>query len=436
MKPMALRSLVRSLGRADRATALLDQGLLAAARFAAMLVFARIMSTDLFGAFALAVSISFILNNIQRAVIVLPFIVSCQRPQDVARAVREWSWIDIATTAAVTAILAAGWAAGPSLAIESWVRIALGFSALAAPPLMLYTFLRRVAYQTGEHRAVVAMVLVHAATYAAGIVLAVLLREAEYLPFVALAAAPAAGALVGAAGLHRHWGLPPPGTWHSFRSSIGLSKWSFLGTLAASVYTSGMNIVVAGFLGAGGSAAFAAARTLVSPTVSLATANDMVDKPRAGRAYADHGLAGLRRSVRSALVFLGLLGGSYLLLVAIFSGPILDLVYGEKYAGLETELRLWALVMLLNLAVHPLATYLVTLRDTRSIFLCNLAAALVAVGVALPLFDSLGVAAALIAMGCARLANLALLWIAARHTGSAVGKGVPAATRADSGNAG
>lgn len=329
---------------------------------------------------------------------------------------RQWWWIDLLAMGAVALLLLGAWAGAGAFGASEWVRTALLFSAIAAPPLMLYTFHRRVSYQVRDHRGIIVMVLVHILTYVSGVFAVVVTREISVLPFLAFAMAPAAGALVGIARISRVARAgPPPGLFGTFRSSITFTKWSFFGGLVGSLYTNGMNIIVAGVVGAAGSAAFAATRTMVAPIVSLTSATDMIDKPRAGRAFVARGLPGLRRSVLKTLATLVFLGAPYLMLVAAFSGEILELVYGPKYAGLETVLRLWALAMLLHMIANPLTTHLTTLGDTRSVFHCNLFGALVGLAVALPLLGQYGILAALVGMACGRLVNVVLLFCAIRR---------------------
>lgn len=406
----------RHLVRRDRAAAMLDQVLLAGARLAALIVFARTMEIEPFGAFALVVAIGFMLNNLQRSVIVLPFIIACRDPENFDQAVQAWTWIDVVATGLVFLVLLAAWAIWRSVDADPWIATALLVSALSTPALMAFSFLRRVGYQAGRHRSVIAMVAVHACAYVLGILAVLAAPGLELLPLLVPVIAPLAGAAFGALAFRSYIGRPPPRLWATYRASLDLTRWAFLGNLAASVYTSGMSLIVAGLMGATGSAALQAGRTLVSPVASLTTANDMVDKPRAGRAFAARGHEGLHRSARNTALFLLVLGTPYLVLIAAFPGAALELVYGVKYADLEFELRLWALIMGLTLIINPIATYLVTLQDTRSIFRCNLAGAVVTLAVALPLVSSLGIVAALLAMAAGRVANVALLALVARRS--------------------
>lgn len=415
-----LPALGRRLLRGDRAIALFDQGALGLARIIALVLFARIMPTEQFGAFALVLSIGFMASTLQRAVVVLPFIMACREPENAAEAARAWSWIALLTALLSALVLALAWSGCLMLSTDPWLATAIAVSAMATPFSMAYTFLRRLAYQMKDLRAVTVMVVVNALAYAVGIPAAVLARDIGGLPFLVIVLAPAASATVGIVKMAGYLKPRPHGLWQTFRNSLPLSRWSFFASLAASFYTNGMNLIIAGVIGPAGAAVFTVTRTLVSPAGSVTVANDMVDKPRAGRAFAAAGHRGLRRSTSNTMVFLVALGGPYLLLVALFAEPLLHLVYGDKYVGTATELRLWALVMMLTLLTNPLATYLVTVRDTRSIFQANLIGAVVAILVSLPLLYRFGIAAALVAMALGRLVNIGLLALAAwrSHQGS------------------
>ncbi|MCZ6893135.1 MAG: polysaccharide biosynthesis C-terminal domain-containing protein, partial [Gammaproteobacteria bacterium] len=334
-------------------------------------------------------------------------------------------WIGIAAAAVTTLVLLLGWGGALTVGAPDWVMTALIFAAASAPPLMIYSFLRRASYQTKDHTNILVMASVHVMVYAIGVAVAFFQRDVQSIPFMAFAAAPAIGALIGLVRLRKNLGMPPRSMFNIFYRSIHFTKWSFLSGMVGSVYSNGMNIIIAAFLGAVGSAMFAATRTMVAPIISLVVATDMIDKPHAGRAFVAGGIPGLRRSVRNTLALLVLLGGPYLMFVFVFSGSILEFVFGTKYAGLEWEMRVWALVMLLHMVANPLATHLITLKNTKSIFHSSIAGALVALAVATPLLDTFGIIAALIGMSSGRLVNVLLLYFATRRTYS---KDLPIAT--------
>ncbi len=410
-------ALLRRFRSFDHMVALFDQSSMALTRLGGLLVFARLMSVEAFGALALVVSIIFILNNSQRSLVILPYILSCKNAQNVEAEGAAWFWIDLIVSAATCLVLLGAW--GISIAVDAppWVGHALFYSALGAPPLLAFTFLRRWAYQNRRYGAVLWMVSAYILAFAAGTGAAWLWREVHALPFLTLAGAPLAGLIVGSIGGRDHWTRPPRDLFARWRRTVRFSGWAFLSFLAGAVYTNGMNIVTAAFIGAAGSAAFGATRTLVAPVVTLTSASDMIDKPRATRAFLKNGIPGLRRVVRATLGFLFALGLPYLTLVFIFSGDLLSLFYGHKYAGLETELRVWVFAMLFQMMANPLATQLVILADTRRVFLACAAGALVTLATAavtLPVYGS--VTAALVAMAIGRGVNILGLFLMTRRS--------------------
>jgi peptidoglycan biosynthesis protein MviN/MurJ (putative lipid II flippase) len=120
--------------------------------------------------------------------------------------------------------------------------------------------------------------------------------------------------------------------------------------------------------------------------------------PRLSRSYTSSGLLGLTRALRGTQAFLLVVSVPYLLAVVIFSEPLLHLLYGAKYSGLSTELRLWAVVALLLVIIRPLDMWLLASRNSRTLFMRKLLGALATVMVAVPLLPIRGVEGALCAI--------------------------------------
>lgn len=405
------QALLRRFRSFDHLVALFDQASMALTRLGGLLVFARIMDIESFGALALVVSITFILNNAQRSVVILPYILSCKNAGNAEDQGAAWFWIDMIVSAAVLLVLLGAWQVGALVGAPRWVDDALLYSAIGTPPLMAFTFLRRWAYQNRRYRAVLWMVLAYVVAFVATAVSAWWWRDLHGLPFIALAAAPLAGLIVGTIGGRDHWKKPPRDLFARWGRMMRFSTWALFSFFAGAVYTNGMNIITAVFVGAAGSAAFGATRTLVAPIVTLTSASDMIDKPRASRAFLKDGIPGLRRVVRGTLVFLLVLGVPYLILVFAFADELLALFYGQKYMGFGNELRVWVFAMFFQMAANPLATHLIILADSRSVFLACLSGAittLVIAMIALPLHG--GVIAGLVAMAVGRGVNIVILY--------------------------
>lgn len=383
---------------------------MAITRLGGLLIFARIMSIEHFGALALIVSISYILNNAQRSLVILPFIVSCRNSEEVERDGADWFWIDLVVSALVFVGLMAAWGLALALDCPEWLDYALLYSAIGAPQLMAFTFLRRWAYQQQKHKFVLAMVIAYVVAFAIGTAFSWQMRHVTWLPYITMAAAPLAGLLAGVIGGHRHWHKPAAGLFSRWRRTLQFSTWSFLSFLVGAIYTNAMNIVVAAFVGAAGSAAFGVGRTIVAPVVTLTSATDMIDKPRASRAFLRKGLPGLRRSVFGTLAYLSALSLPFLAMVFVFSESILAILYGGKYDHLGTDLRIWTVAIFFQMLANPLSTHFVVVGDSRRLFLCGLAGAvttLVTALVGLMHYD--GVTVALVAMVLGRVVNVIML---------------------------
>lgn len=96
----------------------------------------------------------------------------------------------------------------------------------------------------------------------------------------------------------------------------------------------------------------------------------------------------------------------YLLLVAVFSEPLLHFLYGVKYAGLAPELRLWAVIALLLVIMRPLDMWLLVSLDSRTLFMRKLLGALATIVVAVPLLPMWGVEGALYAIIAGMAVNI------------------------------
>lgn len=408
--PGVLGRIRRSQHR-DRVVGLVDQGMLAVTRFGAMLLFARLLETDDFASFALLVSISFILSNFQNSITVLPFIVSCPTVEMVKKDGDLWFWLDVVLAIVIAVVLALVAGGMMLFGAAEWSTRSVAFSALGAPFLMMFMFSRRRMYQSRNYRKVLELAAVHLLAYALGIGMAYMTAPDPLWALLTFAFAPAAALVYGLFGQARVRSGPCRRMWSAWKATHGFSFWAFLGFIARVFYNNGLNIMLAGFVGAIGTAVFSATRTVIQPVVTLTNAVDLIDKPRAGRALVEKGKVGLRKSVHGTRKMLLTLGVPYLILVAVFSDEILGLLYPGKFEGYSLELRLWALAVFIQLFAQPLMTQIITLRNSRALFFGSLTGAAVALSIALLTMEQYGVPAALIAMSAGRLIGLLLLMV-------------------------
>ena len=158
-------------------------------------------------------------------------------------------------------------------------------------------------------------------------------------------------------------------------------------------------------------AVFTAARTLTNPAISIVSAVDSIDKPRAARALALDGISGLRVSVMRTRRLLVAVTGSYLAMVALFAEPLLGVAFHHHYTGIGGEVRLLALAFFLFCLNQPSETMLIVLRASATMFVTRSATAVLTLALLIA-GSAKGVAGMAIGMAVAQAANLAFLYAA------------------------
>jgi O-antigen/teichoic acid export membrane protein len=144
--------------------------------------------------------------------------------------------------------------------------------------------------------------------------------------------------------------------------------WSAASSLAYSGYNFAVQAILAAIAGPSAVGAYAAVRTLTQPVGTLIQAIDTVDKPRAGRAYAERGINGLWVVIRKSWAWLIALSLPYLVAISYFSSEVLAIAYGDRYADVSGLVVLWSAVMLVMLFTQPLETGLYVIRRPDLLF--------------------------------------------------------------------
>ncbi len=378
-----------------RVAALLEQGLVAGANFVAFVLFARELAPAAWGEFGFAYALVLFVQGFQRAWVTIPMITFSTVGWDAARS--TWAQANSALALGGALLLLAAAAAALMLPLP-WLRHALLMAACMALPMIVHEFARRAAVQEQRMDLLAAMGGVYAAVLlSAALVPAPAGQARVWLPALGVALGSAA-----AAGLYRavarRSALPRP-AWPAHNAErAGYSGWATLSHLGYSGYNFGVQALLAALAGPAAVGVFHACRMLVQPVSTLIGAMDSVDKPRAAAALAARGPAALRQVLWRTLRWLLLLALPYLALVALGAGPLLGLVYGERYAGHETVVWMWCLVTLCTLVSQPVESGLYVARRTRALFFGRAVAALVSLTLALPLVAAWGAAGALAAM--------------------------------------
>lgn len=425
-----LAPIERRIGRgsAARLYALSDQGSSGVANIVAFALLGRALPTAEFGAIGMMIGLHYFIAGFHRSAVVLPFTTDHRADHDGAAARREdsgWWWLGLALTLALSAATAVAGLivafVGQALPSWRWLATPLLLTALISPTMLLWEFARRWLYKIERAD----MVSLCSLAYFA-LLVAVAWGASRHWPSAVGGAAAWALASLGALAIALP-SLRPSSPDRAVAAALvrdnrDHAAWLAATNLPYSVYSSASIVVLIGLLvGSGAAAVFSAARTLTNPAMSIVTAIDSIDKPRAARAYAREGIAGLRSVVRRSRLAIGLATGAYLGLVAVFATPLIAIAFKGHYAGLEREVRLLALGFFLFGLNLPSETMLIVLRAGRTMLTVRTVTAIATIA-ALAIGAAYGVAGMAIAFAVTQAANFVLLrWIEARagaHAGT------------------
>lgn len=401
--------------RAPRLASFADQGFQGVANILASALVARSLPHTDFAVIGLMIGAHYFTWGIHRSMVILPFILDASEGAG-RRAVSDaWWWVGalvclgLGLALLVCALLFRSFGGD-----NSWIWLALAYAALASPAICLLEFARRRLYQ--ENRPIAAAGC--SALYGAALVAIAALVLITKARLTAAALAWPAAALLGTAlgaiiirprlvalrQLSEVWS-------HHLRFAIGMA----LTSVPYSIYTTAVVILVGMFAGPTAAAAFTAGRTLTNPAMAAVSAVDTLDKPRAARALASNGMAGLRASIAQTRRTVLLLTGPYLGVLALFAPWILSLAFGPAYAVHGLGVSLLAVSFFFTGLNQPSETALIVLRATRSMLaIRSMVAVLTVLGLWL-LGGRFGFLGCAIAITATNLLNVAALGYAERR---------------------
>jgi len=402
-------------GAASRLYALADQGASGLANLIAFALFARALPVTQFGAIGMMMGLYYFIAGFHRSAIVLPFTTDHRAGRHGHLAHQEdsaWWWLGLALTVLLSLAAALfGLAVVPMgrvWAAAAWVTEPLLLTAMIAPAMLLWEFARRWLYKieradmVGLCSTIYSLLLVGTA-WAASRIMPNTLGAASAWVISSL------GALLIALAILRPVRADRSTTLRLIRDNKANAGWLAATNLPYSMYSSASIVVLIGILvGPVAAAVFSAARTITNPAISLVSAIDSIDKPRAARAYAHTGMAGLRSVVHRSRLSIALATGVYLGLVAIFATTLIAFAFKGRYAGLEQEVRLLALGFFLFGLNLPSETLLIVLRAGRTMLAIRTITALATIA-ALALGAAYGVSGMALAFAITQAANFVML---------------------------
>jgi O-antigen/teichoic acid export membrane protein len=388
---------------------LADQGVASGVNFLTLILLARVLSPTDFGFFVLAFALLQLATLLQTALVT--------RPHNVLAATRSGDSYTSYTRTLALAQLAFAAAMALLVAAASGAAFVVGIPEpsvflCAAPALagwQLQEFGRRVLYT--EERlpgAFANSTLTYGGHFCALLVLWRIGELTAESALLALAIATLIGAMV--AGIQ----LRPSLSGEIDRSSIR-ANWVFGRWLTAADvgywFSSNFYLYLAAVvLGPAASAVLKAAQTLLGP-VSVFLAFYLNYLPiRFARALGDGQEARIGHSSTSAVARATSVTLAYCLLVAVFAGGLLGLVYGDAYADEATTVRLFAVYYVLLSASLVLVAVVTAKRLTKQIFYAHAVGALVSLIVGWPLLEAFGPPGAVVGMIVSWAASTSLLW--------------------------
>ena len=402
-------------GRAlRRAWPLADQALVASVNVATTVLLARGMSPAAFGSYTLVYAVLLCANGLQSALITQPHNVlgighsgADYRRYTATTAVSQL----VVSAAAGLVVLATGWIA----TLVGWQHATLLL--VLAPAIVaaqLQEFARRVLYTEGRHTAVFTNDVI---TYGGqGLLVAVLWRLGALTPAVALGALCAASAAGAAYGLLQlRASLQRTFDWRAVRENWEFGKWLAGGEMLRWLSSAEMyQYLAAALLGSAAAATMKAAQVFFGPARLLIYALNNVLPIHFARALAESEAA-FDAAVRRVLCLMAVPIGLYCGIVALWSAPLLRLVYGERYAGAASVLSLYALSAFLGYEAMLMGAALQAKRRTRSLFVAYIYTSVVALAVGWLLIRAFGVAGALIGMILTSIITNVVFWRAYRR---------------------
>ena len=421
--PHALARLENRIGQLAMARlySMVDQGASGVANVIALAILGRALPVEQFGAIGMMIGLHYFVAGFHRSAIVLPYLtVHHAEPASAAMHVEDsaWWWIATGGALAVSALLSIigllVFMAVPLFPSLRWLVTPLFLAAIVTPGMLAAEFTRRWLFKIDRADLVAAFALVYFCVLTGSAIAATrFISDASAGAFTWAAASLSVTVL--ALGVLRPVRVLRTVMGRIIRDHRSEAGWLASANLPYSVYSSATIVILIGMLvGPVAAGIFTAARTLTNPAMSIVSAIDSTDKPRATRALAESGMAGLHRAVTRTRALIALTTGAYLGAVALWADQLATLVYDENYTNVTVEVRLLALAFFLAGLNQPSETRLIILKAGRAMLIVRSITAVSALA-SLAIAASWGVAGMAIAITGIQMLNLLLLWLAERR---------------------
>lgn len=373
---------------------LADQALVSLTSFLTLVLLARVLTPERYGAFVLFYGALNFFNALQSGLFTQPHNVlgSSRSGEDYARYTSTTFLMQFLFSVLLALLAAAGYVVGRMM---GWATADLF---LAMTPAILawqvQEYLRRVYYTEGRVRAAFLNDLIG---YGGQIVLVIAVWRLDRLngpvAIYLLALTSALAAFVGLYHLRAELAARLEGA--SVRENWHFGKWLFGASLVQSGRIQAHVWLIGGLVSVTAAGLYRAAQNLVAPTHIMMNAVRSVAMPRAAAIYEREGEAAMRAYLWR-MTWLGLAPiVLYLIAVCAVAEPLLHWLYAGQYDGYAWLVYVFAVIYLLAYLGQILTVALSAMRVTRAVLFAEVVTIVVAVGAGAPLIAVLGIRGAM-----------------------------------------
>lgn len=360
--------------------ALVDQGVASAANFVATVIVARTLTESQFGFYTRGSALALLAMSLQTAIISTPYTVYSPRLRGPEQALYAGS--TLLHQLAIAALCMVGLLAAalvimtplgrPDLAAIVWVTAAV------APLVLLRGFVRSLLFARLRMGQALLLDSCVAALQVGGLLtLAATGALSPQRAFWMMGLACGVPAAIWLLAERRSFAVRLPQAAADLRRNWSLGRW-VLGTAIAREASSGIfPWLVAIFHGDGAAGAFGACCGVVMLANPFLMGMTNLLGPAAAHASARGGRAELDRVVSRGSLLLGLLMCGFLLVMLLWGGALVRLVYGNKYAGHGAAVAMLALSFFLRALILPVDAGLLATERPDVIMLSHVAGSVV-----------------------------------------------------------
>lgn len=412
-EPSRLRQRIERLLRPS-VTAFFDQFSISGINFVSIILIARSCPHLEFAAYGLALATWQFLLSFQRSGMVLPMIVAHSNPE-FPEVPGKWVWVNLLLVATIAIILAGLRMLFGIHSPESYSTLSLTLSLIITPTMLLYEFNRRLMYTLRNNIDASIGAAIVALFYGVGVLLSAFVTHNVWAAAIGMGGGALLATIYSTARHHGVIGRPDLEGFKQWWALASNTLWHLASFLAFSTYSTALPIVVAAIGSPAAVAAIVATRNLTNPGLTISTAVDSFEKPRAGRAFREGGMRALRAATNRTRRMLLMINTPVMLLLAGFAGPIVRALRGNGHADYVTLVYIWIGVVTFTLVNQPYETALIIQRRTAVLFWAKVAGGVVLLGGAWMFVPRYGALAAVWATLAANIVNLVVNAIRARH---------------------